>query len=60
MKIPKFKVVPGRYTKIKFYDNEINSLLKALRYYQGDHPRNSWTRDMISFLEKQEFAEEEI
>ena len=60
MKIPQFKVVPGKYTTIKFYDDEILSLIKALRYYQGDHPKNSWTKDMIAYLEKLEFTEVEL
>jgi len=60
MKIPEFKVVPGRYTEIKFYDNEVKCLLKALRYYQGDYPQNSWTRDLIRYLEHQEFVNVEI
>ena len=56
MKIPQFKVVPGRYTQIKFYDNEVRNLIKALQYYQGDFPQNSWSRDIIKYLEQQEFV----
>ncbi|MFZ9315709.1 MAG: hypothetical protein ACO24P_03710 [Candidatus Nanopelagicaceae bacterium] len=60
MEIPKLNITPGRYTEIKFYDNEILKLIKALKYYQGDFPQNSWTRSMINFLESQEFTEVSI
>jgi hypothetical protein len=60
MEIPRFEILPGRYTEIKFYDNEVILLIKALRYYQGDYPTNSWTRNLIARLEKEEFLQEKI
>jgi len=57
MKIPQFSIAPGKYTEVKFYDNEILNIIKALKHFQADYPKNSWTRTMIAFLENQKYTE---